>query len=65
MTDQKKPEVLADEQLEKASGGYKIDMTDVIISSYQVSGSAGDAVVKDEKRAIDHGVVARKGTKRG
>lgn len=65
MTDQKKPEVLADEQLEKASGGYKIDMSDVIISSYQVSGSAGDAVGKDEKRSIDYGVVVRKDSKRG
>lgn len=65
MTDKKKPEYLCDSEIEGASGGYKLDMTDVIISSYQTGGSAGNAAPADVRRSIDYGVVARKDSKRG
>ena len=43
MTDQKNPEVLADEHLDDASGGYKL--TNVMVSSYKTNGpGAGDHV---------------------
>lgn len=64
MTDKKKPEYLCDSEVEGASGGYKITMTDVMISSYQTGGSAGDTVPEDAKHSIDFGVVAREDIKR-
>ena len=46
MQDQKKrPETLADADLDQANGGLKITMNDLIITSYQTGGSgAGDPV---------------------
>ena len=64
MTDKKKPESLCDSEVDGVAGGYKIDLTDILISSYQTSGSAGDTVPAEARRSIDYGVVARKDTKR-
>ncbi|MEM7746374.1 MAG: hypothetical protein ACFB03_16505 [Paracoccaceae bacterium] len=55
MTDKKTPEALDDGDLDQAAGGLKMEMTDIMITSYQTSGSAVDA-----KDAIDSGVVATK-----
>ena len=65
MTDKKKPEYLCDNEVDGASGGYKLDMTDVIISSYQVGGSVGDTVPTDTKRSIDFNIAALKDIRRG
>lgn len=65
MTDKKNPEYLCDTEVEGVSGGYKIDLSDVLVSSYQTGGSAGDTVPAETRRSIDYGVVAHKKTKRG
>ena len=65
MTDRKNPEYLCDNEVDGASGGYKLDMTDVIISSYQVSGTAVEKPTRDGAFSIDYGVVARKDIRRG
>ncbi|MEL7467959.1 MAG: hypothetical protein AAFN27_05880 [Pseudomonadota bacterium] len=59
MTDKKTPEALDDGDLDQAAGGLKLEMTDIMITSYQTGGSA----VEDQgsgKTAIDYGVVATK-----
>ena len=40
-------------------------MTDVMISSYQTGGSAGDVATVSGKLNLDDGVVARKDIRRG
>ncbi|MEM7684025.1 MAG: hypothetical protein AAF293_04320 [Pseudomonadota bacterium] len=55
MTNKKTPEALDDGDLDQAAGGLKMEMTDIMITSYQTGGSAADA-----KDAIDYGVVATK-----
>lgn len=65
MSDQKKPEALEDSDLDDAAGALKIQMNDLLISSYQTGGSAVDAKPSYDGQAIDYGVVARKDIRRG
>ncbi|MEM9059256.1 MAG: hypothetical protein AAGD13_02235 [Pseudomonadota bacterium] len=41
MTDQKKPEAIEDTDLDQAAGGLKVDLSDVHVTSFETSGSAG------------------------
>ena len=63
MTEQKNPEVLADEHLDDASGGYKL--TNVLVSSYQTGGSAGGGRSMDQETSTDPGGLAHRDIKRG
>ena len=63
MTEQKNPEVLADEHLDDASGGYKL--TNVLVSSYQTGGSAGGGRPMGQETSTDPGGLAHKDIKRG
>ena len=54
-TPENKPELVEDEtELDEASGGLKINMSDVMITSYQTGGSAGSDTVPTESLSLNY-----------
>ena len=60
MSNARKPELLHDAELEHAVGGYQIELAKVRVTSYQVSGAAGDdADIGAEELTIVHEFIER------